>query len=93
MLYRIFYALALNASHGHMSAADGSMPVGKKAVCSVALLLRMLRAMTKPKSWKRSMPNTASTTVCVCGVIRVDSAIELFIAATLRTALHASDVG
>ena len=86
MLYRIFYALALNTSHGHMPAPDGNMPV-EKAVW----LLRMLRAMTK--SWKRSMPSTASTTVCVCGVIQADSATELFVAATLRTALHASDVG
>ncbi len=46
MLYRIFYAVALNASHGHMPAPNG-MPV-KKAVW--ALLLRMLRAVTKPKS-------------------------------------------
>jgi hypothetical protein len=46
MLYRIFYAVALNASHDHMPAPNG-MPV-KKAVW--ALLLRMLRAVTKPKS-------------------------------------------
>ena len=59
---------------------------------NVVLLLRMLRVMSKPKGWKRSTPSTASTTVCVYGVARADSADELFVAATLRTALHASDV-